>query len=198
MIDKTFIPEGDVYRLIIRSKLPAAVRFESFVCDEILPSIRTHGAYIHDDILKKMREDSEYATELIQKLTDEKVRNLNLQTYVEEIEPKAFYYDVILQCPHAVQVSIVAADYGMSAIKFNKLLHALGVQHKVGKTWILYSRHEGKGYTVSKTYKVNGHTVVLTCFTQQGRMWLYELLKRNCIYPKAEIRNLTEGKRKNV
>jgi prophage antirepressor-like protein len=44
-VKKAYIPEGDLYRLIIRSKLPSAVRFEAWVCDEVLPSIRTHGAY---------------------------------------------------------------------------------------------------------------------------------------------------------
>ena len=185
-----WINESGLYSLILSSKLKKAKQFKRWVTSEVLPSIRTHGAYITDDTLKRMREDSEYTTELIQKLSDEKTKNLSLQTYVEEIEPKAHYYDTILQCPHAVQASIVAADYAMSAIKFNKLLHALGVQRKVGKVWILYTCHEGKGYTISKTYKVNGHTAILTCFTQRGRMWLYELLKHYGIFPKAEVQSL--------
>ena len=41
-----FIPEGDVYRLIVRSKLPAAERFERWVFEEVLPSIRQNGGYI--------------------------------------------------------------------------------------------------------------------------------------------------------
>jgi|GEM_PF-180865 len=46
MQTKNFIPEGDLYRLIIRSKLPAAVRFEAWVCDEVLPALRQHGFYV--------------------------------------------------------------------------------------------------------------------------------------------------------
>ena len=42
----SFIPEGDLYRLITHSKLPAAEKFESWVFDEVLPSIRKHGGYI--------------------------------------------------------------------------------------------------------------------------------------------------------
>ena len=56
-VEKTFITEGDLYRLIIRSKLPAAERFEIWVFDEVLPSIRKHGAYINEDVLRRMRED---------------------------------------------------------------------------------------------------------------------------------------------
>lgn len=44
-IEKIFIPEGDLYRLIIRSKLPAAERFERWVFDEVIPAIRKHGFY---------------------------------------------------------------------------------------------------------------------------------------------------------
>ena len=46
-----FIPEGDVYRLIVQSKLPSAERFESWVFDEVLPTIRKHGAYVTDTVL---------------------------------------------------------------------------------------------------------------------------------------------------
>jgi prophage antirepressor-like protein len=189
IIEINFIPEGDLYRLIIRSKLSAAVRFEAWICDIILPSIRTHGAYITDKTLQRMREDRYFVDELIQRVSDEREKNNALQNYVNIIEPKAWYYDIILQCPDAVQASIVAKDYAMSAIRFNKLLHALEVQYKVGKTWLLYSRHEGKGYTVSKTFKKNGLTIISTCFTQAGRMWLYDLLKQHGILPEVEMQN---------
>lgn len=54
---KNYIPESDLYRLIVQSKLPAAKRFESWVCDEVLPSIRKHGAYLTPDTLDRMLDD---------------------------------------------------------------------------------------------------------------------------------------------
>ena len=45
-ISMTFIPEGDLYRLIVHSKLPSAEQFEQWVFDEVLPTIRKHGAYL--------------------------------------------------------------------------------------------------------------------------------------------------------
>jgi prophage antirepressor-like protein len=186
-IDKTFIPEGDLYRLIIRSKLPAADKFETWVFDEVLPSIRRDGAYINDDILRRMREDSEFTDRLLQRISDERAKNNSLLNHVEVLEPKARYYDIILQCPDAVQVSIIAKDYGMSAVSFNKLLHRLGIQFKIGKTWLLYSEHTGNGYTITKTYLINGRIASMhTCFTQRGRFWLYDVLKWNGILPEAE------------
>jgi len=68
-VEKTYISEGNLYHLIIRSKLPAAVRFEAFVCDEILPSIRQHGAYISAETLEQMRGNSEFTEELLDRLS---------------------------------------------------------------------------------------------------------------------------------
>ena len=138
VITKNYIPEGDLYRLIIRSKLPAAERFEIWVFDEVLPSIRKHGAYINEDVLRRMREDRAYSEELLNILMVERIRNAALYNKVAQLVPKAIYHDIILQCPDAVQVSIIAKDYGMSAVAFNKLLHRLKVQFRMGNTWLFF------------------------------------------------------------
>ena len=140
-IERSFIPEGDLYRLIIRSKLPAAVRFETWVCDEVLPSLRQHGFYVTQELLNK-----------------------------------AQYYDAILQAENVLPVSIIAKDYGMSAVAFNKMLHALGVQYRMGETWLLYGKYAGQGYTVTKTYAFGERICIHTYWTQKGRAFLYELL----------------------
>jgi prophage antirepressor-like protein len=88
-IEVCFIPEGDLYRLIIRSKLPAAERFETWVFDEVLPSIRQHGAYITNDILNRMKEDSEFTDKLLRRIADEQAKNSSLMNHVEALAPKA-------------------------------------------------------------------------------------------------------------
>ena len=184
---KNYIPEGDLYRLIIRSKLPAAERFEAWVFDEVLPSIRKHGAYITEDVIRHMQENSDYANELLRSLTTERTKNNTLIGKMAALTPKAHYHDTVLQCPNAVQVTIIAKDYGMSAVSFNRLLHKLKVQFRIGKTWLLYNEHQGNGYTITNTYTKNGvNTMIHTCFTQRGRFWLYELLKSHGILPEAE------------
>lgn len=183
----SFIPEGDLYRLIIRSKLPAALRFEKWVFDEVLPTILKHGAYISEEVLRRMQQDSEYSAELLRNLTAEQKRNTALVGRVAQLAPKAHYHDIVLQCPDAVQVSIIAKDYGMSAVTFNRLLHRLGVQYRIGRTWLLYKQFHGNGYTVTNTYTKNGMTTLIhTCWTARGRFWLYKLLKSHGILPEAE------------
>ena len=185
--EKTYIPEGDLYRLIIRSKLPAAIRFEAWVCDEVLPSIRKHGAYITEETLRRMLEDDTFTNRLLHYLSVEQAKNQMLTERMGELRPKAQYYDTILQSPSAVPVSIIAKDYGMSAAPFNKLLHVLGVQYKISKTWLLYKDYAAQGYTISKTYSINGvEASVHTCWTQKGRLFLYDLLKWYGILPEAE------------
>ena len=62
----TFIPEGDVYRLITKSHLPSAQRFESWVFDEILPAIRKTGGYMSSDLLESVRNNPEILLEFAQ------------------------------------------------------------------------------------------------------------------------------------
>jgi len=188
--EKIFIPEGDLYRIIMRSQLPAAERFEAFVCDVILPTIRRHGAYVTDETLGRMREDRAFTDELLKQLGDERENNAFLIGFINRQAPKVRYYDVILQSPTPVQISIIAKDYGMSAIYLNKLLHKLRIQFKMGRTWLLYREFDNKGYTITKTYLIDGgYASVHTCWTQKGRRFIYETLKQIGILPEAE-RNL--------
>jgi prophage antirepressor-like protein len=80
-IEVNFIPEGDLYRLIIRSKLPAAERFEKWVFDEVLPSIRKHGVYVTEELLCRIKEDSTYISDLIDRLIAEKAKTGALLGY---------------------------------------------------------------------------------------------------------------------
>ena len=186
--EKTFIPEGDLYRLIIRSKLPAAERFERWVFDEVLPSIRKYGAYATSNTLDEILRDPKFAEALIKKLDKERKKNAALEELAEELAPKAIYCDLILQSKNLVPVSLISKDYGMSASSFNNLLHALGIQYRTGGTWLLYQRYSGKGYTKTRTYVVNERvSSVNTYWTQKGRLFLYELLGSCGIFPLADI-----------
>ncbi|MDD6385177.1 MAG: phage antirepressor KilAC domain-containing protein [Streptococcus hyointestinalis] len=129
-------------------------------------------------------------------LSNDKVLKLEsrvefLEAELEEAQKQARYLDLIIESKASLRVTQIAADYGMSAHKFNKLLHDLGVQHKVNGQWILYKRHMGKGYTDSATFdfmdnRGQARTHITTTWTQKGRLFLYELLKENGILPLIE------------
>ena len=119
--------------------------------------------------------------------------NMNKQK-IAEYEPKASYLDTILNNKSLVTVGQIAKDYGMSAQALNKLLHELKVQYKQSGQWLLYSNLHDKGYTHSSTTEIehkDGSTSVRmnTKWTQKGRLFIYELLKKNEILPVIEQEN---------
>ena len=196
-----YISEGNLYRLICRSKLESAERFEYWVFEDVLPSIRKHGAYISPEVLEELQKNTEKNAELLATLATEQRNRLRLEdenrrlseaertlrATVEITQPKATYYDLILENPDAVPVTLIAKDYGYSAVKFNALLHEYKIQFAVGGTWELYQEYADCGYTHNNVhYTKTGHNKVHMCWTQKGRLFLYEFLKKEGILPKIE------------
>ncbi|MGL5437099.1 MAG: phage antirepressor KilAC domain-containing protein [Lachnospiraceae bacterium] len=114
-----------------------------------------------------------------------------LQDVITEQQPKAAYYDLVLQCEDLISATVIAKDYGMSARSFNKLLNELGIQYKQGKLWVLYARYQGQGYMKGKTHNYPGSTENIhakehTYWTHRGRLFLYNYLKQQEIVPLIE------------
>lgn len=192
-----FISEGNLYRLISHSKLPAAEQFEKWIFDEVLPSIRQHGLYATDQLLndpdlaiaaftalKKEREKA--------KALEERIAIQNQQ--IVEMKPKVSYYDLVLNCKDLVAISVIAKDYGWSAKRMNSYLKDKGVQFRQGSIWLLYQKYAELGYTSTKTHSYNGkdgtvHTRPHTYWTQKGRLFIYSLLKTDGILPTIEKEN---------
>ena len=110
---------------------------------------------------------------------------------IAELQPKATYYDLVLQCKDLLSTTMIAKDYGMSATALNKKLAGMGVQFNQSGVWFLYSKFQDKGYTSTKThpYSKSDGTVGSKShmyWTQKGRLFLYELLKTKGIIPMIE------------
>ena len=191
-----FIPEGDIYRLAAKSELPGAERFESWIFDEVIPSVRKHGAYMTSDTLDKMIASPDFGIKLLTELKTEREQRLALQAQnaaltaenelqrqtIADFDPARKYFDMILESNGSIATTQIAADYGMSAKVFNKLLRDAGIQHKVNGQWILYRKYMGKGYTDSRTIHFNHSdgrpdTKMQTYWTQKGRLFIYNALK---------------------
>lgn len=189
-----FISEGDVYRLIAKSKLPSAEKFESWVFDEVLPSIRKHGTYATDELLN----NPDLFISVLQDLKKEREEKAKLEgenkiqkQIIGELQPKANYTDVILNNKGLVTITQIAKDYGKSGTEMNNMLHDLGVQYKQSGQWLLYSKYHDKGYTHSNTVDItrsdgSKDVKMNTKWTQKGRLFIYNLLKDNEIYPLIE------------
>lgn len=133
------------------------------------------------------------------KIADKKImllqdENAQQKQIIAELNPKASYYDVVLQTKDAISTSQIAKDYGKSAMWLNDLLHTLSVQFKQGGVWLLYDKYADKGYTRSRTHTYSGddglqHSKMHTYWTQKGRLFIYELLKSHGILPLVEQKN---------
>ena len=185
------INESGLYSLILGSRLPSAKAFKRWVTSEVLPSIRRHGMYAIDEIIEN--PDLALGALLALKAEREKRQELEIANAVQrqqiaELQPKASYYDLVLHNPDTVSITQIAKDYGMSGVSFNKLLHLLGIQYKMGKVWLLYQEYADQGYTQSKTFALEDKekNVMHTYWTQKGRLFLYDLLKSEGILPVIE------------
>lgn len=197
----TVINESGVYSLIFQSRLPTAQKFKHWVTNEVLPALRKQGFYAVEEVMKnpdmliealnrfkKEQEKSKALTQLVA------VKNQQIL----EMKPKASYYDIVLQCKDLVPISIIAKDFGWSGVRLNRYLHKKGIQYKQsGKIWLLYQEYAKKGYTQSKTStfydkKGNPHFNLNTQWTQQGRLFIYELMKGDGYLPIVEQENFDD------
>ncbi len=129
-------------------------------------------------------------------IANKRVENLQLENtqqkqIIGELKPKADYTDIILKNKGLVTITQIAKDYGLSGQALNDKLHELKIQYKIGEQWLLYSKYHAKGYTHSETIPItrkNGMKDVnmITKWTQKGRLFIYELLKKNNILPLIE------------
>lgn len=194
----TVINESGLYSLILSSKLPQAKEFKHWVTHEVLPSIRKHGAYMTDEKIEEALLNPDTIIKLATELKTERERRSIAEQRVNELTPKASYYDLVLSNESLVTITQIAKDYGMSGQAMNHKLHDLGVIYKQGNTWLLYSKYQRTGWTHSETIMVDKadgtqKAVMHTKWTQKGRLGLYELLKRHGILPLIETVDEKKG-----
>lgn len=187
-----YITEPQFYKLAIKANNPVAEKFQDWVTSEVLPTIRKHGAYMTPDKIDEILSDPDTIIKLATQLKVEREGRLVAEQRVNELTPKASYYDLVLQNKTLVTITQIAKDYGMSGQELNRKLHELGVIYKQGNVWLLYSKYQRTGWTQSETFmapKPDGtqKAVMHTKWTQKGRLGLYELLKQNGVLPLIEM-----------
>lgn len=200
--EMTIINESGLYSLILSSKMPNARKFKHWVTSEVLPAIRKHGAYMTDEKAFDVVNNKDGLASLLQQAADQlrakdiqieevEKENKNLSIQLEESNKKANYLDLILGDPTPILITQIANDYGYSAVSFNRLLKKLRIQRRVNGQWILYRTYMGKGYTTTKNADYtdrhgNFKTKIYTVWTQKGRRFIYDVLKKNEILPLIE------------
>lgn len=167
-----FITEGDVYRLIAHSKLPGAERFERWVFDEVLPSIRKNGAYMTEDVLEKALASPDFLIELATRLKAEKAKNAQLTVSNQIMQPKAEYFDMLVDRNLLTGIRDTAKELGIRQNDFVRFLLDKGYlfRTKKGKlrpyaTYVDGGLFEMKEFVNDKT----GYTDAQTMITPKGK-----------------------------
>lgn len=121
-------------------------------------------------------------------INEQKVLIAYQEQQIAEFKPVKDYVDRILSTKSTMTITQIAADYDLSAVKLNKILHEAGLQRKVGDQWILYKQHMTKGYTKSETITFTRSDGRLDCkvntkWTQKGRLKIHEILTEKGYQP---------------
>lgn len=130
-----------------------------------------------------------------QQLAAQRVELKQAKDTAEKYKERASYYDIILHSPSLVPITAIAQDYGLSAKAFNIELKKLGIQYRLNEQWILKAQYKSRGYVQSDTIVIKSstgrgsHVVMTTKWTQQGRKFLYDILKGNGLLPVCERQN---------
>ena len=181
----SIISESGLYNVILRSDKPEAKPFRKWVTSEVLPSIRKHGAYMTPQKIEEALLNPDTIISLAQQLKEEKAKTAKLA-------PAAEYAQNFLLASGGRLVSSIAKDYGMSAQRFNRVLHALGIQYRSGGQWMLYQKYTGKGYTETRVNLIphndgKTHQHPETLWTARGCAFLAKQLAKAGIAPLKQI-----------
>lgn len=181
LLEMSFIPEGDVYRLIVHSRLPGAERFEKWVFEEVLPAIRKTGGYMTSSLLEQAAADPNVLLRFAGELLAEHEKNERLSGEVRRLEPKAAYYDHFIHPGDCTNIRATAKELGIGERAFCRFLMEAGFLYRCPAGYLLpYAKPSNKGlFEVKDFVAPNGHFGQQTIITPQGKALFRMLLHEN-------------------
>jgi anti-repressor protein len=200
-----FITKGNLVRLVANSELPQAEEVESWIFDEVIPTVLETGGYLatkQDDTPEEIMARALTIAQATLAKREERLKQLEAETeqqqftieiQTEEIKkaaPKVNYYDNHLQSVNALTATQIAKEIGMSAEKLNSKLKELGIQFKQSGQWLLKSPYDKWGMHETRTNiftseRGNTHTNTYTVWTQKGRRFIIALYENDWNVKKA-------------
>ena len=177
--ETVFIPEGDLYRLIVSSKLPTAEKFERWVFDEVLPSIRKHGGYISGQSEMSPEELMAKALQVAQKTLEERearIKTLTAQNsalIVEKqmLQPKADYFDELVDRNLLTNFRETAKELGIGQKDFVNFLISNKYVYRDKRGKLMPYSNKGQGlFAVKESYNEKSRwSGIQTLITPRGR-----------------------------
>ena len=194
-----FVTEPDLYRCIFQSRKPTARKFQDWVFNEVLPSLRTTGAYVvakEEDCEEDIIARGLIAAKAALARREERIKELECENSqskqvieaqgerIAKDTPKVEYYDQTLNSKDCMTPSQVALDLGITAQELHNKLCQANIIYKQSGQWNLHKPYKGWKLHDTNTYTFpssNGgtHTKVYTVWTQRGRRFIIALFKNN-------------------
>ena len=178
-----YIPEGDVYRLIVRSKLQSAERFERWLFDEVLPTIRKHGAYMTEQTIEKALTNPDFLIQLATQLKQEQEARRLAEKKIEEQKPLVEFANKVSDSSNVIDMGKMAKLLKDENINIgrNRLFTWLRKNKILMSNNIPYQRYIDGGYFQVKesAYETPYGTKTLqtTYVTGKGQIYITEKLR---------------------
>lgn len=176
-----FITEGDVYRLIVRSKLPAAEKFERWLFDEVVPMIRKTGGYMTDSLLERIQKEPAVIMEFAQALILEKNRVKALECELNTAKPKADYYDAFINPDDCTNIRTTAKELKIPERKFVQfLLREKYLFRSPSGQLLPYNKDSNAGLFIVRDFVTYCYTGSQTYFTPKGKDVIRMKFQKKC------------------
>jgi prophage antirepressor-like protein len=181
VVEMSFIPESDIYRLVMRSNLQKAVEFQDWVVEEVLPSIRKTGGYVADDD-KFIETYLPGADPLVKNLFKSTLMAMRDQTeQIKALKPKAEFYDAVADAKNAISFSEAARLLGVKGIGQNNLFRTLRDCGILMNNNLPYQEFMDRGYfrVIEQTYEKGDGTLMTsskTLIEQRGLDYIRKVL----------------------
>ena len=153
--NRVFINQTGLYSLVLKSRMPKAEKFMTWIVEDVLGSIYQHGAYFTPEVRDQIIQDPTAAQNIAKQLKEEQERNATLTTKIKELTPKAKYTEDVLKSDEALTFTLVAKEFGLTAFKLHRLLKKQRIifQFRRNKPWQVYSKYANEGWFTNQTHK---------------------------------------------
>ena len=182
-IEMNFIPEGDLYRLIVKSKLPSAEKFERWIFDDVIPTIRKHKGYLTDDMIEEVLMNPDTIIKLATQLKEERMKTKILETTIQEQKPMVEFSETVLKSKDNINMETMAKIISDEGIKIgrNRLFEFLRDENILKADNIPYQTYMERGwFKVTEKIKNTAYgdkLYAVTLVTPKGQVAIVGLVK---------------------
>ena len=183
IVEMNFIPEGDLYRLIVKSKLPSAEKFERWIFDDVIPTIRKHKGYLTDDMIEEVLMNPDTIIKLATQLKEERIKTKVLETKIQEQKPMVEFSETVLKSKDNINMETMAKIIGDEGIKIgrNRLFEFLRDESILKADNIPYQTYMERGwFKVTEKIKNTAYgdkLYAVTLVTPKGQVAIVGLVK---------------------